>query len=91
MGLSSGAQTQYGLYVPNAYHRIEFVRHINGLKTTIYVSIFASLETRLSELPPVSRREFEVEEPALYEGETIMRWAYRALKELPEYAAATDA
>jgi len=91
MAIAITTDTQHGLAIHNAYHKIHFVQSHGPNAVMIQVDIFANEEARRTNKYVLETRNVGVEVPLAIEGETYYQWMYRALKALPEYADAIDA
>lgn len=83
MALQKTTQTRFGISVPNAYHRVEFLTLERKDAMRFNLRSYASVE-----MPPFDEAAFEA--PFDINGDNPIRQAYEHLKSLPEFNDAED-
>ncbi len=84
MALQKTIQSNFGLEIQNAYHRVGRIQIVNKTEMTFSVSAFIDDKANL----PVEATSHTC--PYDLTGENALSQAYIYLKTLPEFAGATD-
>jgi hypothetical protein len=84
MALKNTIQSNFGLEIPNAYHRVGRIQIVNKSEMTFVVNTFVNDETAM----PVETNSYS----CVYDlsGDNALAQAYKHLKTLLDFAGAND-
>lgn len=84
MALTKTIQSNFGLEIPNAYHRVGQIQIVNKTDMTFIVKAFIDDKTNL----PIQAESYTC--GYVLTGDNALAQAYIHLKTLPEFADAVD-
>lgn len=90
MAFKKEITTSHGLKLPNAYHKVTYLRLQVPNDLLIQVTTYVSAEDRQSEKDPLQSKSYSFNTNILPNGENILAGCYALLKTIPEYSDGLD-
>lgn len=90
MALKKEITTSHGLHLPNAYHKITYLRLQVPNDLLIQVTTYISAEDRENRKDPLQSKAHSFQTIEMPQGNNLLEMAYILIKSLPEYSGGLD-